>query len=126
PRPRAAAYPRRSRGRASASTGPEPATRWTRSPARPGSGRGRALLPVLVRELAPQHLADQGLGQRLAELDRPRDLERREPVAAEGDELVGRRVLAGLERDEGLHLLALDRVRHADRGGLEHRRVGGQ
>jgi hypothetical protein len=54
------------------------------------------------------------------------DLERREPLGAPGDHLLGRDIGGGLSRREeevGLHLLAPHRIGHRDDGGLRDPRM---
>src|SRR5207247_586811 len=82
-----------------------------------------AAFALLLSELTAKRLADQRLRKLAAELDFPGNFERGEALAAVRDELLGRRGRAGLQDDEGLHLLALDGVRYTDRGRVHDRRV---
>ena len=68
------------------------------SPAKTLGRRSRltALLAVFLRKLAPQRLPDEGLRQRLTELDVLGDLERRELSAAMGDDVLRGRLRSRL------------------------------
>src|SRR5574340_809311 len=62
--------------------------------------RGGRLRALLVPERAAEDLPDLTLGKLLSELDHPRYAEGREPLAAEGDDLLVRRGRTGLQHDE--------------------------
>src|SRR5438552_14507315 len=81
------------------------------------------LLAVLIRKLTPKRLPDEGLRQRLTELDVLGDLERGQLSAAMRDDVLRGRLHSRPYDHEGLHLFALDRMRHADRGAVEHGRM---
>src|SRR5262249_31185642 len=78
-----------------------------------------AARPRLLAQLELLDLAGRGLGQ-LPELDGLRALEVREPLAAEGDQLVLRDAGARPQRNEGLRHLAPALVRHRHHRALEH------
>src|SRR3990172_6919053 len=72
----------------------------------------------LAPKLFPEDLAHRALRQGVHEADLFRALVLGESALAERDDLVGRRGLPGPEHDEREDLLAHERVRHSDHGGL--------
>src|SRR5512145_2264425 len=82
----------------------------------------RLALPLLLAEAELLDLARRRLRE-LAELDRLRALEVREPFAAELDELLLGDPGARAEADERRRHLAPLGLRHGDDRRLEHRRV---
>ena len=77
----------------------------------------------LGAQLRVKDLADRGLRQAVADLDRARALEFGQPRHAVRLQLVRRHRLVRLQDDEGLDHLAVIRVRHADRRRFHHRRM---
>src|SRR5258706_8490503 len=77
----------------------------------------------LCAELFAENLADRALGQRIDEADLLRALEAGQPGLAERGNLLGGGARTGLLHHERHHVLAHQRVLHADHRGLGHLRM---
>ena len=80
----------------------------------------RPFRQLLIPQRPSQYLADERLGQRVAELDLTRDLVARQIFAAVGDDLVRRCRLARLEHEVRLDVIAALDVGDAHRRGFQH------
>src|SRR3990172_375932 len=80
--------------------------------------------PVFLPQIALEDLAGPAFRQRFEELDRLGDLEVRQTLTAECDQLLLGRVRPGLQDDHGLGHLTPLFIGHGDDGDLEDRGVG--
>src|SRR3954467_15712569 len=83
-----------------------------------GTGGLLLLLLLLLEEHAAQDLADERLGERVAELDLLGHAVPGQVAPAPLDDLLGRGLLALPEHDERLHCLTGGVVRYPDHGDL--------